>query len=225
MDRAPSFYLGGWGFESLTGCQLMNKRKPEKRLIHYIYKTVCTVTERYYIGMHSTDDINDNYLGSGLQLKRSIKKYGARAHSKSILEFCESRDELKHRERQLINSELIGDILCMNLMIGGEGGFELINNRLAVDKEFRECINKKLSRASKESFDNGRKASGAWANKDEYWHDYKLLVKNSDIDFTCIGWANKVSKIIGISPQKTRSWMARYLPEIQCHRRNSPGKQ
>jgi hypothetical protein len=33
-----------------------------------IYKTVNTITGRYYIGMHATLNPNDTYLGSGLIL-------------------------------------------------------------------------------------------------------------------------------------------------------------
>jgi hypothetical protein len=44
---------------------------------HYIYKTTNLITKEYYIGKHSSQNIeNDNYLGSGLLLTRSIKKHG-----------------------------------------------------------------------------------------------------------------------------------------------------
>jgi hypothetical protein len=43
---------------------------------HIIYKTTNTSTDKYYIGKHSTDNINDDYLGSGVALKNAIKKYG-----------------------------------------------------------------------------------------------------------------------------------------------------
>jgi len=49
-------------------------RKEKK--IHYIYKITCVVTGRWYIGMHSTININDNYLGSGTTLRHSVSKIG-----------------------------------------------------------------------------------------------------------------------------------------------------
>ena len=52
---------------------------------HYIYKTTCSITNRFYIGMHSTDNIDDNYLGSGKRLWNSINYHGKENHKKEIL--------------------------------------------------------------------------------------------------------------------------------------------
>lgn len=95
----------------------------QKANIHYIYKTTCIVTKRYYIGMHSTINLEDGYLGSGKRLRYSIRKYGKENHIKEILEFCESRDLLVEREKEVVNLELIQDKNCMNLKEGGSGGF------------------------------------------------------------------------------------------------------
>lgn len=86
--------------------------------VHYIYKTVCKITNRFYIGMHSTFDLDDGYLGSGTRLQRSIKKYGRDNHHREILEFCQNRNTLVERERELITEELIHDPNCMNLEPG-----------------------------------------------------------------------------------------------------------
>lgn len=93
-----------------------------KKKIHYIYKTTCTVTGRYYIGMHSTNNLDDGYLGSGKRLRYSIRKHGKKNHTKEILEYCNTRDLLAEREKQLITEDIRQDPLCMNLMGGGGGG-------------------------------------------------------------------------------------------------------
>lgn len=91
-------------------------------MYHYIYKTTCVITGRYYLGMHTSEDMNDSYLGSGTILRKSIKKYGRENHIKEIICYCESRKTLQDKERELINESLLSDPLCMNLKIGGEGG-------------------------------------------------------------------------------------------------------
>lgn len=73
--------------------------------------------------MHSTDNLNDGYIGSGKRLWFSINYHGKENHSKEILEFCNSRAELKKREEEIVNEQLLKEDLCMNLMTGGQGGF------------------------------------------------------------------------------------------------------
>ena len=68
------------------------------RKYHYIYKTTCIITNRFYIGMHSTDNLQDGYIGSGKRLYYSIKKYGKENHTCEILEFLPDRLSLKNRE-------------------------------------------------------------------------------------------------------------------------------
>jgi len=96
-------------------------RKPHSH--HYIYKTTCKVTGRFYIGMHSTSKLEDGYLGSGKRLRSSIRKWGIENHTKEILEFLPDRSSLKEREKNLVNEDLLHDPMCMNLQIGGGGGF------------------------------------------------------------------------------------------------------
>lgn len=97
-------------------------RRADQRKFHYIYK-ITRDDGRYYIGMHSTDDLEDGYFGSGKRITRSIKKHGRECHRKEILEFLPSRKELKVREAQLVTEELRSDPMCMNIAPGGGGGF------------------------------------------------------------------------------------------------------
>ena len=90
---------------------------------HYIYKTTNLINEKYYLGMHSTNNLNDGYMGSGNRIRRSIKKYGKENFKMEILEFQPDRCSLKEREKELVNIDLLTDSLCMNIMCGGEGGF------------------------------------------------------------------------------------------------------
>jgi hypothetical protein len=92
---------------------------------HFIYKTTNLLNGKFYVGMHSTNKLNDGYLGSGKRLKYSIKKYGKENFKLEILEFFGSRELLVEREKQLVNEDLLKDTNCMNLKPGGTGGFSL----------------------------------------------------------------------------------------------------
>jgi hypothetical protein len=92
----------------------------KKHHIHYLYRTTCVITNKFYIGIHSTSNLNDGYLGSGKRLRHSIRKYGKDAHIKVILGFFDSRKETEKNEEIVIN-EHINDINCLNLTNGGVG--------------------------------------------------------------------------------------------------------
>ena len=96
-----------------------------KSKYHFIYKTTNLVNNKYYIGMHSTNDLNDGYLGSGTRLWRSIKHYGKENFKVEILEFLLNRESLRAREAELVNEEKLSDPLCMNLTKGGYGDFPI----------------------------------------------------------------------------------------------------
>lgn len=99
-------------------------RKQKK--YHFIYKTTNLLNEKFYVGMHSTDNLEDGYIGSGKRLRYSINKHGHSNHKFEILEFLPSREELKKREAEVVNEELLTNPLCMNLKFGGEGGWDHI---------------------------------------------------------------------------------------------------
>ena len=92
-----------------------------------LYKTTNLLNGRFYIGMHSTENPDDGYLGSGRRIKAEIKKYGRENFKREILEVLTSRDALKAREAEFVNEALRSDPLCLNLKNGGEGGGRIWN--------------------------------------------------------------------------------------------------
>lgn len=102
-------------------------RRAQRRKYHYIYKTTCTISNKFYYGMHSTDDLNDGYLGSGKKLWNSINKHGKENHKIEILQFFDTREDLKNKEVEIVNENLLRDPLCMNLKLGGDGGGKFWN--------------------------------------------------------------------------------------------------
>lgn len=90
-------------------------------LYHILYKITNVVNQTYYIGVHSTNDLNDGYFGSGLRIKRSVKKYGKANHTFEVLEHLKTRESLLRREAEVVNENLLTDPLCLNLCKGGHG--------------------------------------------------------------------------------------------------------
>jgi len=63
------------------------------KTFNYVYITTNLINGKQYIGDHSTNNLNDRYLGSGLVLKRSIKKYGKENFERKTLEFFDTKEE------------------------------------------------------------------------------------------------------------------------------------
>jgi len=104
----------------------MSKKRAYEKKYHYLYKTICKVNDKYYYGMHSTDNLDDGYLGSGQRLWHSINKHGKENHVCEKLEFFETRKKLRIAESKLVDKTKLKDPMCMNLMLGGEGGFNTL---------------------------------------------------------------------------------------------------
>lgn len=168
----------------------------QEKTIHYIYKTTCLVTSRYYIGMHSTSKLEDSYLGSGKRLRYSIRKYGKENHIKEILNYFETRDLLIEAETKTITLDMITDKNCMNLMSGGTGGFisfeicskagkiggKAHGKRLKTDLIFRENFLKEVSIIMKNNYKKGKtnlvKDKCDWTNR-KHSEDSKQLISET----------------------------------------------
>ena len=90
---------------------------------HYIYKTTHIASGRFYIGMHSTDNLEDGYMGSGKRIRNIINKYGKESCSFEILEHFSDRKSLASGEKEIVNGELLKNPLCINLTTGGHGSW------------------------------------------------------------------------------------------------------
>jgi hypothetical protein len=115
-------------------------RKEKK--FHYLYKITNTKNGKYYIGMHSTDNLEDGYFGSGKRITNSIRRHGKEAHKKEILEYFDNRESLRQNEIKIVNEDLLNDPMCMNLQPGGGGGFGNEEHRIKCQKAGAIATNK-----------------------------------------------------------------------------------
>lgn len=65
----------------------------------YIYKTTNSLNNKIYVGQKKSNlFLHENYLGSGVALKRAIDKYGKENFIVELIDTAESSDELNEKE-------------------------------------------------------------------------------------------------------------------------------
>lgn len=107
-------------------------------MFHFIYKTVSS-SGKYYIGRHSTNELDDGYMGSGRWVNSIEDKSTLTRH---ILQFCDSFEELKTLE-ELYLLDNVGRKNCMNFNMSSVG-FSTGELNPAVSMESRERARKRL---------------------------------------------------------------------------------
>jgi hypothetical protein len=90
--------------------------------VFFIYKTTRVKDGAFYIGKHSTLNLDDGYLGSGYRIKASVKAHGKGAHRREILKFGMDEVDLRRLEQQELTEDVLTNPLCLNLAPGGQGG-------------------------------------------------------------------------------------------------------
>jgi hypothetical protein len=106
----------------------MVQNKENLTMYFLVYETTNLINGKVYVGSHKTEDLNDGYLGSGKNLKRAIRKYGAENFSRRIVRSCESSEEMYELEAKIVNEEFILRKDTYNIVKGGCGGFDFINS-------------------------------------------------------------------------------------------------
>lgn len=86
-----------------------------------VYETTNVVNGKIYVGVHSTDDISDGYLGSGVNLKRAIKKYGRQSFTRKIIGTYQTKVEAFAIEASIVTEDFIKQPHVYNATCGGGG--------------------------------------------------------------------------------------------------------
>ena len=132
-------------------------------MFHYVYEITNKINGKKYIGKHSTNNLNDKYMGSGVAISEAIKKYGIENFSKNILHLCDSEEEaFKFELLEIEKVEATKNSLYYNIASGGKGGVAILWN----DLEHRENMSLKTKKQwQDESFK--KKTLKALANSNE----------------------------------------------------------
>lgn len=111
-----------------------------------IYKITNLLNGKMYIGQHTTENLDDGYMGSGRIIKYAITKYGKENFRKEWLMFCEDKEELNYMERVYVDQTWVDRADTYNLQTGGD--------HRVLSEESRRKMGEGVSRALK-----GRKLS------------------------------------------------------------------
>lgn len=166
-------------------------------MTHYVYKTIFD-DGCYYIGVRKLPvgftPLSDPYRGSGRAVRAKLRTHQSK---KQVLFEGLSKEEAYWIERQLVTYETLKDPLCLNLVLGGRGGYletVTLRKRWQRDREkLKKAIEKtascrrgktkhtdkalaamaeKLSGRSKESHEHIRRASEKLSGRTKETHEY-----------------------------------------------------
>lgn len=114
-------------------------------MYYTIYETTNNINGRKYRGCHSTDNLDDGYLGSGVYFLNAVDRYGEENFSKEILELCDSFEDMVEKEKIYVDQDWVNREDTYNLQTGG-----MSNGILCEESK------KKISETLKEGYKSGR---------------------------------------------------------------------
>ena len=130
-----------------------NQEQNEKKY-NYFYKITNLINGKYYYGIHSTNKLNDSYMGSGKIIKDAIEKYGRKNFIKEVIADYSTRKEASDHEKKIVTLEIIELEECYNLRTGGDNGHipsqDLLNRMQGINKGIKRspdfCQNLSVNR-------------------------------------------------------------------------------
>ena len=116
---------------------------------NYIYKITNQINGKIYIGKHSTNNLDDGYMGSGILICKAEKKYGLENFTKEYLAFCDTEEKLNWFEKFYIKKYKAREV-GYNLTDGGDGHLGFIMSEETKQKLSEANKGKTLSEETKQ---------------------------------------------------------------------------
>lgn len=177
-----------------------------------VYKITNKVTNKIYIGITNQGSgaryrhhWQESRIGEPSPIHRSMAKYGEDNFTLEIIDFADTYDELKEKEKYWIKQYNSTDkSIGYNLTEGGDGTFGRKHSEDTKEKIRQKALGRKVSEETKKKMSETR--LGKCSDKQRE-HLLKLTVGQSkkiyqyDTDFNLIGEYNSIkeaSKITGI---------------------------
>ena len=190
-------------------------------MFYTVYKITNLINNKIYIGTHKTNDLNDDYMGSGINIKRAIKKYGSVNFNKEYLAVFDNPDDMYTMESTLVSGRLLDNDNTYNIAKGGNGGWDYVNKTM--DKNIRHQIavmagksvppekqgikvpaevRKRVGRYMGTNFGGSNRFTKEEINS--------RLSAIKHIDLTKYGWVVLVAKIWGVSSTQVKRFFDKY---------------
>ena len=137
---------------------------------YYVYKTTNTINDKIYIGVHGSEDIeNDDYIGSGTAFKEAVEYHGVDNFSREILFEFDTMEEALKEEKSIVTKEFIEYETNYNLAVGGIG-YPCVSSK----------IRQKMSESAKKRFQDPEQYNILVENRKKNAVDPVVLKKISD---------------------------------------------
>lgn len=155
-----------------------------------VYETTNLINGKKYRGIHSTNNLNDGYLGSGSVFELAVNKYGKDNFKKEVLEYCNSYEELIEKEKIYVDEEWVKNNSNYNLKTGGQSfgslssesrkkisetlkrkyaSGEIIPSLTNKDKVLDEELKMRISKSLKEKYENEEHPSKGKTHSSTSW--------------------------------------------------------
>jgi hypothetical protein len=124
---------------------------------YFVYKTTNLINENIYVGKHIQIGTSafDGYLGSGLKISRSVKKYGRENFTREIIEFCTSANYNEREIYWIAELSATNPLIGYNISKGGDGaGIMAETTKIKLSKLNKGRI---LSEETKKKISQGNK--------------------------------------------------------------------
>jgi hypothetical protein len=158
-------------------------------MFYTVYKITNSLNGKVYIGAHRTNNLKDDYMGSGCLIKKAVIKYGAESFVKEYLAIFDNEFDMFNMESELVGKDFVESKDTYNLTLGGSGGwgfYKIPENkelRVRKNRRARESTDKILKDKYGDDWRSvlGKKGRGAWT-KETYAKAHNSRVKNNGED-------------------------------------------
>lgn len=152
-------------------------------MYHYVYQITNLLNNMIYVGKRSSKkhpDI-DPYFGSGVRIRRAIKKYGKDNFKKDVIAIVDTVEEAEELEELIVDAEFIARKDTYNLVIGGQKGARgLVHKEETKANISKAQIGNTHSKGCKRSEETKAKMSSAKKGKKRGPHTEETKAKMSE---------------------------------------------